>query len=273
MPAWIQIMTPDGLQPAPYSAESLSDAAQYEPSDGVYTVTNTFNTFQVLKLSAHLDRMEDSARRAHLPLALDRERLRGALRQMITEAHCGDVRFRITVGRDHPDQCILSIEPYTPPSAAIVAQGVACQTAPDSARHNAAAKTTAWMHERGHVMRAGVYETLLLDSAGAILEGASSNFYAVKGGRLHTAVEGVLPGIAQQLVLEVSPALLPVERYPIHIDDLPRIEEAFITSSSRGVIPVVKIDAQVIGDGVPGSLTLAIRAAYQARMNDYLETL
>ncbi|MEZ4667072.1 MAG: hypothetical protein R3E39_03985 [Anaerolineae bacterium] len=60
-PCTINVLTPDGLLPANYSADSLADAVQYEPHDGVYTTTNTFNTTQVLKLEAHLDRLEDSA--------------------------------------------------------------------------------------------------------------------------------------------------------------------------------------------------------------------
>jgi hypothetical protein len=72
MPCLIRLLTPDGLKPVDYRAESLADAARYEPHDGVYTITNTYNTFQVLKLDGHLDRLENSAGLAGIPLALDR---------------------------------------------------------------------------------------------------------------------------------------------------------------------------------------------------------
>jgi branched-subunit amino acid aminotransferase/4-amino-4-deoxychorismate lyase len=114
MPCYIRILTPQGLQPVPYTADSLADAVRYEPSDGIYTVTNTYHTVQVLKFDAHLDRLEDSARRESIPLRLDRRRLRQGLRQMIAEAGFGDVRFRITVSRQQPDHFILSVEPFKP---------------------------------------------------------------------------------------------------------------------------------------------------------------
>ncbi|MBE0689304.1 MAG: hypothetical protein IH587_04185 [Anaerolineae bacterium] len=93
MPTAIKILTPEGLQPADYSADSLADAARYEPHDGVYTITNTYARTKVLKIDAHFDRMEDSARRAGMALTLDRGRLRAALREMIVDAGFGDVRF------------------------------------------------------------------------------------------------------------------------------------------------------------------------------------
>src|SRR5690606_40372949 len=64
---------------------SLAEAVRYEP-EGVYTVTNTYQTTQVLKFDAHLNRMEDSAMRADISLKIDRRELRRALRQMVEEA-------------------------------------------------------------------------------------------------------------------------------------------------------------------------------------------
>jgi hypothetical protein len=92
--------------------------------------------------------MEDSARRADIPLKLDRRKLRAALREMALEAGFGDVRFRITVPRESPDIFILTLEPYTPPTSELLQTGIRVITAPDSARENPAAKTTGWMHNR-----------------------------------------------------------------------------------------------------------------------------
>jgi branched-chain amino acid aminotransferase len=273
-PAVARMLTPHGLMAAPYEAESLADAVRYEPHDGVYTVTNTFNRFQVLKWTAHLDRLEDSAQRAGIALHLDRRALGAALHDMISSTDWPEVRFRVTVPQDTPDTLILTIEPFQPQPEAVYTQGVRCITLPDSARVNAAAKTTGWMHDREqHALPPGIYTGLLLDADGHILEGVSSNFYAVLAGALWTAGSGVLPGIAQQMVLEVAPEILPVERRPIHVSDVERISEAFISSSSRGIVPVVKIDGIGIGAGQPGDYTLRLRAAYAARMRDLLERL
>ncbi|MCU0511773.1 MAG: aminotransferase class IV [Anaerolineae bacterium] len=276
MPARIAILTPEGLQPAPYHADSLKAAAAYEPEQGIYTVTNTFQRTQVLKLDAHLDRLEDSARRAGIALALDRPRLRAALREMIAAADFGDVRFRITVSAAQPQHFILTLEPFQPVAPALIAQGVRAITAANSARHNAAAKTTDWMHARAALeaaMPPGIYDTFLLDADGYVLEGLASNVYGVLAGELRTAGAGVLPGIAQQIVLAVAPPRLPVRREAFHVREVARLEEAFLTSSSRGIIPVVEIDGQRIGAGVPGPHTLALRQAYQDWLHRHLEEL
>lgn len=273
-PCFIRALTPDGLQPVDYTADSLAEAARYEPPDGVYTVTNTYDTFRVLKFDAHLDRLEDSARRENISLALDRPRLRAALRAMIAEANFGDVRFRITVPRARPDHLILSLEPFYPPAPEVYEQGVKCITLPDSARENPAAKSTGWMHERERFpLPPNVYTGLLLDAEGSILEGLSSNFYAVLDGELRTAGVGVLPGIAQQIVFEIAPGVLPLRKEAVNVRDLPRLSEAFITSSSRGIVPVVAIDDVTIGAGRPGGHTRSLMAAYREWVTRHLEEL
>lgn len=276
MPAFVRVLTPDGLEAVEYEAESLADAARHEPTDGVYTVTNTYHRTQVLKLDAHLDRLEDSARRAGIALALDRPRLRAALRTMIEAAGYGDVRFRISVPRSTPERLILTMEPFRPPAVELIERGVRVITAADSARQDAATKSTQWMHERerlANAQPAGIYDTILLDGDGNLMEGLAANFYAVIGGVLRTAGEGVLPGIARQIVLEVAPGVVAVELVAPNLRDQPRMEEAFITSSSRGIIPVVEIDGQALGDGVPGAITRQLLGRYRAWVDAHLEEL
>jgi branched-chain amino acid aminotransferase len=247
---------------------------KFEPHDGVYTVTNTYNTFQVLKFDAHLTRLEDSARRENIPLSLNRRMLRAGLRDMIAQSGFGDVRFRITVPRQQPDHLIMTIEPFKPPPPEVYANGVRCITLLEGARQNPAAKTTGWMHDREQYgLPDGIYTGLLLDSNGGILEGMTSNFYAIVDGELRTAGEGVLPGIAQQIVFEIAPDVLPLRKEAVHKDDISRLSEAFITSSSRGIVPVVEIDGIQIGDGKPGALTLQLRGRYLAWVAAHLEDL
>jgi branched-chain amino acid aminotransferase len=276
MPTQIRILTPTNLENAAYTANSLAEATHHEPYEGVYTVTNTYQTTKVLKLDAHLDRLEDSARQADIPLVLDRVRLRAALREMILAAEYGDVRFRITVPKATPDNLILTIEPYTAPSSQLIETGVRVITVANSARHNAAAKTSDWLHDREALERslpAGVYTALLCDEDGFLLEGISSNFYALLDGEMRTAGAGVLQGIAQQIVFEIAPALLPVRKDAVHRRDLPRLDEAFITSSSRGIIPIVQIDEYVLSGGSPGAMSRQLRAAYDEWANAHLEDL
>jgi branched-chain amino acid aminotransferase len=276
MPCYIRILTPYGLQPVDYTADSLADTAKHEPREGVYTITNTFNTFQVLKLDAHLDRLENSAKRVNIVLKLDRPRLRWALREMIQAANYGDVRFRITVPANTPDHLILSLEPFRPLAHEVYANGVRCVTIPGAARIDPGAKTTDWLHDRQSIeasLPPGIFTGLLLDPEGKILEGLSSNFYAILDGELRTAGQDVLPGISQQIVFEIVPAILPARKDAVHVSEITTLNEAFITSASRGIVPVVEIDGVQIGNGAPGTKTRALREAYLAWVNDHLEEL
>lgn len=271
--AFIRILTPHGLEPAAYHVSSLAEAARYEP-EGIYTITNTTNRIQVLRLNDHLNRMEDSAAREGILLQLDRSALRAALRTMIEESGFGDVRFRITVPRTQPDNLILTLEPFTPLAAEVYEKGVRCVTIPGAARRNPEAKTTDWVLNRDAFMvPEGVFQGLLVSDDGDILEGTSTNFYAVLEGTLRTAGGGMLPGIAQKVVFDVAPTIMPLVKEAVRVADIPSLQEAFITSSSRGVVPVIEIDGITLGDGIPGIATNAIRAAYLSWVDAHLETL
>ncbi len=271
---YIRLLTDDGLKPVDYEADSLAKAAQYEPIDGVYTVTNTYNTFQTLKLDAHLDRLEDSARRASIPLQLNRAHFRHNLRQMIQDVGVGDVRFRVTVGRQQPDVLIISLEPFQPIAQALIDSGVRCMTIPDSARNNPVAKTTDWMHNRSRIaLPEEIYDGILLDAEGRLLEGFGSNFYAILNGELRTAGAGVLPGISQQIVFQIAPDIVPVCQEAVTVMDIPVLSEAFITSSSRGIVPIVELDGHILGDGKPGQTTKDLQTAYLQWVVAHLESL
>ena len=95
-----------------------------------------------------------------------------------------------------------------------------------------------------------------------MLEGLSSNFFAILNGVLRTEQARVLEGVTRSLALEVAEPLLPVRREAIRRDELPLVEEAFVTSVSREVLPVVRIDGQPLADGRVGATTRAIMAAF-----------
>ncbi len=276
MPALVKRLTAAGLSDIACSADSLSDAATLEPTDGVYTVSNTYNATQTLLLDAHLDRLEDSASRAGFPLSLDRARLRQALRKTIIDSGYGDVRFRITAPANAPDALTFSLEPCAPPSPDQICNGVRCVTTSAAARLNPEAKSSSWIQIRESLMSrqpADIYEVFLVDSRGRILEGLSSNFYAVIDGELLTASAGVLAGIARQVVFEICADIVALQPRAPRLDQLPRFDEAFLTSSSRGIIPVVAIDDIIIGTGRAGVATKALRQSYDRWVADNLEEL
>ena len=152
--------------------------------------------------------------------------------------------------------------------------GVACVTL-DLRRANPRAKDTRFIATARAAYRrlpAGIEEGLLVEK-GAILEGLSSNFFAVVDGALHTEEERVLLGVTRSLVLEVAEGLLRVERRAVRVAELPRVSEAFITSVSRGVLPVVHVDGQPLCDGRVGPITRRVVRSFAALVAREAEAL
>jgi branched-chain amino acid aminotransferase len=113
----------------------------------------------------------------------------------------------------------------------------------------------------------GADEPVLLNQEGFLAEGASTNLFLVRDGTARTPPlsAGILAGITREVVLELLPGLgIPYREEPLHLEDLLTADEAFMTSTTREVVPVREVDATVIGDGRPGPLTRRITAAFRA---------
>jgi len=112
------------------------------------------------------------------------------------------------------------------------------------------------------------YEAILCDSVGRITEGGSSNFFIVAGGRITTppVSAGLLEGITRRTVIDLCrDAGIAVDESPLWPIDLRSAEEAFLTSSVRGVLPIVRCDGKPIGTGVPGPITRKVMALYDQK--------
>jgi len=119
----------------------------------------------------------------------------------------------------------------------------------------------------------GVHEGLLLGEDGALLEGLSSNVFAVMDGVLRTEEARALHGTTRGLVLELARGVVPISFEPIRKADLGRAAEMFLTSVSREVLGVVRVDEVRIGRGKPGSLARDLRKRYRARMKSVADHL
>jgi branched-chain amino acid aminotransferase len=268
------VLTPDDLVPAPYHVKSLPEAVAHEPQ-GVYTVARTFHGDHALLFDAHLDRLEQSARLMHIPLDLDRARLRAALRELLHGTAYPDAKFRVTVPQDRPDHIFLVLEPYHPVPPAIMQQGASVITTP-LVRENPIVKTTAWMAIRQpavNTLPPGTYEAILVSEDDKLLEGLSSNFYGVLDGMLCTAGDGVLQGITRRAVLELAPQILPVRLSALHVADIPHLTEAMITSSGRGIVPVTHINGIPVGNGQVGPIITAVIDGYAAWTEAHIEPI
>ena len=110
---------------------------------------------------------------------------------------------------------------------------------------------------------AGADTVLLTDGQGNVVEGPGFNVFAVTGGRLATPGEGVLEGITRRTAIEIAQAQdIPVQTRPLPAAELRAADEAFLTTSGGGVLPVTRVDGRPIGSGQPGVLTQRLAQAY-----------
>jgi branched-chain amino acid aminotransferase len=109
------------------------------------------------------------------------------------------------------------------------------------------------------------YEAILCDNIGRITEGSSSNFFIVNGRRVTTPPlsVGLLEGITRKKVMEILRAeKIGLAEQPLWPIDLQRADEAFLTSSVRGVLPITRVDGHPLGNGKVGPITTRVLALY-----------
>ena len=240
-----------------FEARSLAEASAGLPT-GAYTSLRTYAANRVVRLSQHLRRLEESVALQSGPAPLDAGAARSLLAQALRASRHEESRVRLTFA---PPRLFASLEPFEPLPEALYREGVACVTLP-LRRENPHAKDTRFIATAARAygsLPTGVHEGLLVGEDGSLLEGLSSNFFAVKDLALHTEEGRVLAGVTRALVLEVAVDVLPVRMTAVRKDDLGALGEAFLTSVSREVLPVVRVDDQVLGSGRPGAATSSIR--------------
>ena len=274
-PALEEVALPPGL--------GTLDAVSVCLPAGAYTTFRTFRGDWVLELAGHLERLQETARLAGCPLQLASSQVRQALRWVVAvfpgqvAGAQGDLRLRLTLDLEQaPGTLYISAEPLLIPPPEAYTAGVRLVTVPLQ-RQNPKAKLTGFIAQAGAARQAlpeGVHEGLLVDTAGYLLEGLSSNFFAVRDGVLFTAEEGVLDGLTRRLTLACAAELnIPILREPLQRTDLHTIDEAFITSSSRGILPVCAIDAIHLRQACPGEFTSRLARAYAEAVDRRLEKI
>lgn len=115
----------------------------------------------------------------------------------------------------------------------------------------------------------GAVESVYVDAFGQVLEGTTSNFFGFIGDTVITPEAGILPGVTRQVILNVIRKVFPLEVRGIQKNELMLLEEAFITSSNKEVVPVVRIDAIRLGDGKPGPRTRKVMALFREYTSSY----
>ena len=114
-------------------------------------------------------------------------------------------------------------------------------------------------------------DEVILHRDGRLTEGSVSNVYAVRDGRVATPPLGpeLLPGVTRIVILGLCSALgIPVDEVPLGVDDVLRADEVLISSSSREIGAVVRIDGDAIGDGKPGPVYARLRGEFDRLIGD-----
>lgn len=115
--------------------------------------------------------------------------------------------------------------------------------------------------------RAGADEAIFLADDHTVREGASSSFFAIKSGRIvtHPLDEHILPGVVRDRVIGLAlSAKIRVDERPLREAELFDLDEAFITSTTQGVMPVTEIDSRVIGNSRRGEVTTELQRLFDA---------
>ena len=266
-------ITPAGPREIPLNAQSLDETSHQLPQ-GLYT---TFRTYgggrRVLGLQAHLDRLYQPAAAQGITPDVSEVELRRFLAQTCPTMD-GESRLRLTLGvSDQAGAVFVTILPFTPLGAEIYQQGVRVVSA-ETARKSPRLKSTAFIESSADLrklVKNDVFEVLLCRN-GSILEGMTSNFYVIQAGALVTSRNGILLGVTRRTVIRLARgAGLEVEYRAPDLDE--PIHEAFLTSSSRGVVPIVAIDGKPVGEGTPGQWTKILISAYDAYVEKHSQKI
>jgi branched-chain amino acid aminotransferase len=231
--------------------------------EGSYTTLRTYGGRRVLRLDQHVRRLLDSVAELGRPGRLEAQEVRRAVAAALTATGHAESRVRLIFA---PPRLFLEVDRFEPLAAELYRAGVACATL-SLRRDHPHAKDTRFLAAADlarSLLPQGAHEGLLVTEDGAILEGLSSNFFAVLDGQIRTEQDRALAGVTRSLVLELAGGVLPVALAPVVLADLPRLSEAFITSVSRGILPVVAIDGSRVGAGRPGSTAAELGSRLEA---------
>jgi len=250
----------------------------YQFSDGVYEVCEVKGG-RLVDERRHMERLERSLSELRIALPMTLRSLGVVLREVArrNRVRWGIVYLQINRGVAHRDHAFPP--PGTRPSIVVTArnldpasaekyaaEGVAVITLPDNRWERVDIKSVSLLPNvlaKQAAREQGAREAWFVDGKGFVTEGSSSNAWIVtKEGRLVTrqADHAILKGITRTVVLEVLKSHgIALEERPFSVEEARQAREAFITSATQVVIPVVRIDGHPVGNGAPGLIATALR--------------
>jgi D-alanine transaminase len=263
--------------PLAHASVNIEDRG-YQFSDGVYEVCEVRGA-RLVDERRHIERLQRSLSELRIAMPMAPESLGVIMREVVrrNRVRWGIVYLQITRGvarRDHafpppgtrPAVVVTARNLDFAHAEHLAAEGVAVISVPEnrwdrvdiksvSLLPNVLAKQTAREH--------GAREAWFVDKQGFVTEGSSSNAWIVtRNGTVVTRQvdNAILKGITRTVVLDIIAAQgLKLDVRPFTMDEAKEAREAFITSASQTVMPVVKIDGRPIGNGAPGLIASALR--------------
>lgn len=250
--------------------------------DSVFEVFRTYGAVPFAERE-HLERLGRSAARLMIPMPVSIDTLSAEVRATLDAAGEGEWYVRVVVTRGagplnyDPSTAttpvrVIIVAPVSVPPTEHYERGIAVSileaSRPTDDERAAGAKASNYLANLLAVHEAkqkGAQEALVLGRKGQILEGASSNIFIVKDGRVRTPEPqpGILVGITRATVLAAAAeAGIQAEEAEVRPEDLYGADEAFLTSSIREVMPVVMADGRTIGSGAPGAMTKRLHEGY-----------
>ena len=251
----------------------------YQLADGVYEVVGVRDG-RLIDEGPHLDRLDRSLKELRIGWPVARSTISFVIRELMRRNRLRDglVYMQVTRGVARRDHAF----PTTPVKPALVmttkntkrldiepGAGVAVKSHPDIRWERCDIKTVALLPNvlaKQAARESGAYEAWLIDGQGRITEGASTNAWIVTPeGELITRQtdNGILAGITRQTLKALASKLqLKLVERPFTLAEARRAKEAFITSATSFVTPVVKIDGEIVGDGKPGPAAKRLREEY-----------
>jgi D-alanine transaminase len=266
--------------PADRAAVSIEDRG-YQFADGVYEVCEVKGG-RLIDERRHMARLDRSLNELRIPRPMSAGALSLVLHEVVRRNRVRDGIIYLQVTRGVARRDFPFPTGGTPPTLVVIArstdqarlerlaaEGVAVITMPDIRWGRVDIKTVALLPNvlaKQAAVEQGAREAWLVDPAGRVTEGASSNAWIVsRDGVLITRPLGndILPGITRSVVIDVVKAQgLKFEERPFTVEEAYAAREAFITSASQLVLPVTRINGRPVGNGAPGLVATALRRDY-----------
>ncbi len=248
-------------------------------ADAVYEVTSVLGG-RLIDFDGHAARLERSLGELGMPMPMPRDALLAVHRDLVARNSIEDGLIYLQVTRGAADRDFAYPDADTPQTVVLFTQakpgladtpaareGIRVVSLPDLRWGRRDIKTVQLLYPSMAKMEArarGADDAWMIED-GAVTEGTSNNAYIVKDGRIVTRGLGheILSGITRAAVLRLArEAQMQIEERPFTLDEARAADEAFVTSASAFVLPVIEIDGAAVGGGTPGPVARRLREIY-----------